>query len=99
MSLPPTAFALPRYQPKEAAQLQSRWLCTQEGPGEAAVQALNETVETPERLWTPAMKASTAEELAHLADQAHAAQVPPSQMYPCTNVPTYLWAVLQYDMP
>lgn len=48
---------------------------TQEGPGEAAVQALNEAVETPERLWTPAMKASTAEELAHLANQAHAAQV------------------------
>lgn len=47
----------------------------QEGPGEAAVQAVGEAVETPERLWTPAMKAATAEELAHLANQAHAAQV------------------------
>ena len=47
----------------------------QEGPGEAAVQALGEAVETPERLWTPAMKTTTAEEVAHLANQAHAAQV------------------------
>lgn len=47
----------------------------QEGPGEAAVAALGEATETPERLWTPAMRATTAEELAHLAAQAHAAQV------------------------
>lgn len=47
----------------------------QEGPGEAAVAALGEATETPERLWTPAMRAATAEELAHLAAQAHAAQV------------------------
>lgn len=47
----------------------------QEGPGEAAVAALGEATETPERLWTPAMKATTAEELAHLAAQAHTAQV------------------------
>ena len=39
------------------------------------MQAVGEAVETPERLWTPAMKAATAEELAHLANQAHAAQV------------------------
>lgn len=37
--------------------------------------ALGEASETPERLWTPAMRATTAEELAHLAAQAHAAQV------------------------
>ena len=47
----------------------------QEGPGEAAVAALGEASETPERLWTPDMRATTAEELAHLATQAHAAQV------------------------
>lgn len=39
------------------------------------MQALGEAVETPERLWTPAMKTTTAEEVAHLANQAHAAQV------------------------
>lgn len=37
--------------------------------------ALGEATETPERLWTPAMRATTAEELAHLAAQAHTAQV------------------------
>lgn len=47
----------------------------QEGPGEAAVAALREATETPERLWTAAMMATTAEEVAHLAAQAHAAQV------------------------
>ncbi|KAL0042756.1 hypothetical protein WJX79_009797 [Trebouxia sp. C0005] len=46
----------------------------QEGPGEAAVAALGEATETPERLWTAAMRANTAEEVAHLALQAHAAQ-------------------------
>ncbi|KAL0040215.1 hypothetical protein WJX77_000548 [Trebouxia sp. C0004] len=46
----------------------------QEGPGEAAVAALGEATETPERLWTAAMRAATAEEVAHLALQAHAAQ-------------------------
>lgn len=50
-------------------------LSVQEGPGEAAVAALGEATETPERLWTPAMKATTAEEVAHLAAQAHSAQV------------------------
>ncbi len=39
--------------------------------------ALGEATETPERLWTAAMRANTAEEVAHLALQAHAAQVSP----------------------
>ena len=47
----------------------------QEGPGEAAVAALREASETPERLWTAAMRATVADEVAHLAAQAHAAQV------------------------
>ena len=54
----------------------------QEGPGEAAVAALGEATETPERLWTAAMRAATAEEVAHLAEQAHAAQVSPSFLCP-----------------
>jgi len=41
------------------------------------VAALGEATETPERLWTAAMRANTAEEVAHLALQAHAAQVSP----------------------
>ena len=47
----------------------------QEGPGEAAMAAVGEATETPERLWTAGMRAQTAEEVAHLAAQAHAAQV------------------------
>ena len=39
--------------------------------------ALGEATETPERLWTAAMRANTADEVAHLALQAHAAQVSP----------------------
>ena len=50
----------------------------QEGPGEAAVAALGEATETPERLWTADMRATAAEEVAHLAEQAHAAQVHPA---------------------
>lgn len=50
--------------------------------------ALGEATETPERLWTAAMRAATAEEVAHLAEQAHAAQVSPSPLCPCSyNVP------------
>ena len=52
-------------------------MCVQEGPAEAAVAALGEATETPERLWTAAMRGNTAEEVAHLALQAHAAQVIP----------------------
>ena len=38
-------------------------------------QALTTASETPERLWTGAMATATAEELAHVAAQARAAQV------------------------
>lgn len=49
----------------------------QEGPGEAAVAALAQASETPERLWNRNMAATTAEEVAHLAASARLAQACP----------------------
>lgn len=61
----------------------------QEGPGEAAVAALGEATETPERLWTAGMRAIAAEEVSHLAAQAHAAQVhlPTLPLHPSVTFP------------
>ena len=53
--------------------------------------ALGEATETPERLWTAAMRASTAEEVAHLAEQAHAAQVSPSLLYLFSCLIVHVW--------
>jgi len=47
----------------------------QEGPGEAAVAALGQATQTPERLWNMSMAMTTAEELATLAANARLAQV------------------------
>ena len=47
----------------------------QEGPGEAAVAAVDQPSESPERLWTRHMATSTAEEVAHLASSARSTQV------------------------
>ncbi|KAK9809260.1 hypothetical protein WJX72_012293 [[Myrmecia] bisecta] len=46
----------------------------QDGPGEAAVAALGQSSETPERMWTLSMATSAAEELDHLAAAARKAQ-------------------------
>jgi DnaJ family protein C protein 13 len=46
----------------------------QDGPPEAAVAALSHPSETPELMWTPAMRRAVAEEAAHLAGAARAAQ-------------------------
>jgi DnaJ family protein C protein 13 len=50
-------------------------LMLQDGPGEAAVDALEHTTETPERLWTRDMALTTADEIADLASAARASQV------------------------
>ena len=47
----------------------------QDGPGEAAVAALEQESETPERMWTRSMATSTAEELASLSSAARSHQV------------------------
>lgn len=49
----------------------------QDGPGEAAVAALEQESETPERMWTRSMATSTAEELASLSSAARSHQVTP----------------------
>lgn len=49
--------------------------CDQDGSGEAVVDALGQTSETPERLWNRSMYQAAAEEVAHLAAAARAAQV------------------------
>ena len=56
----------------------------QEGPGEAAVAALGQASETPERLWNMSMAMTTADELAALAASARRSQVlcPPACMFP-----------------
>lgn len=50
-------------------------VCVQEGPGEAAVAALGQASETPERLWNMSMAMTTADELAALAASARRSQV------------------------
>ena len=47
----------------------------QTGPPDAAVAALSQPAETPERMWTQGMMRATAEEVAHMAGQARGAQV------------------------
>ena len=47
----------------------------QDGPGEAAVAALEQESETPERMWTRSMAFVTAEELAALGSAARTQQV------------------------
>ena len=47
----------------------------QEGPGEAALAAIDQASETPERVWTPHMATTTAEEVSHLASTARRSQV------------------------
>ena len=47
----------------------------QDGPGEAVVMALGQTLETPERVWNQNMATMTALEIASLADSARASQV------------------------
>jgi DnaJ family protein C protein 13 len=46
----------------------------QDGPGEAAVAALGQASETPERVWSRGMQRAAAEEAAHAAAAARAAQ-------------------------
>lgn len=46
----------------------------QDGPGEAAVAALGQASETPERVWNRGMQRAAAEEAAHAAAAARAAQ-------------------------
>ena len=45
-----------------------------DGPGEAAVAALAQSSETPERVWNRSMQRAAAEEVAHLAAVARAHQ-------------------------
>ena len=47
----------------------------QDGPGEAAVVALGQASESPERVWNRSMREAAAEEIAHLAAAARAQQV------------------------
>ncbi len=62
-------------------------VCVQEGPGEAAVAALGQASETPERLWNMSMAMTTADELAALAASARRTQVlsPPTWTSPHTS--------------
>ena len=48
---------------------------TQSGPGEAAVSAMTQESENPERVWNPDMATTTALEIANLANSARASQV------------------------
>ena len=47
----------------------------QDGPGEAAVAAMTQESENPERVWNPDMATTTALEVANLANAARASQV------------------------
>lgn len=46
-----------------------------DGPGEAVVSALEQTTETPELVWTPAMAASLAAQVATMASDVYQEQM------------------------
>jgi len=46
-----------------------------DGPGEAVVAALDQTTETPELVWTPAMASSLSAQLATMASELYREQI------------------------
>ncbi|KAK9807966.1 hypothetical protein WJX73_008492 [Symbiochloris irregularis] len=72
-------MAQPLHGPRVALQLsqllpQALIASLQEDAGEAAVAAVDQPCETPERVWTPHMATTTAEEALHLAAAARISQ-------------------------
>ena len=66
---PRVAIALARFLPDGLVSL------IRDGPGEAVVLALEQTTETPELVWTPAMAASLSAQLATMASDLYREQV------------------------
>ncbi|KAL1547941.1 DnaJ subfamily C grv2 [Salvia divinorum] len=66
---PRVAIALARFLPDGLVSL------IRDGPGEAVVLALEQTTETPELVWTPAMAASLSAQLATMASDLYRVQV------------------------
>lgn len=66
---PRVAIALSRFLPDGLVSI------IKDGPGEAVVSALEQTTETPELVWTPAMAASLSAQLATMASDLYREQV------------------------
>lgn len=66
---PRVAIALARFFPDGLVSI------IRDGPGEAVVSSLEQTTETPELVWTPAMAASLSAQLATMASDLYREQV------------------------
>ncbi|KAJ3681674.1 hypothetical protein LUZ60_014247 [Juncus effusus] len=66
---PRVAITLARFLPDGLVSV------VRDGPGEAVVNSLEQTTETPELVWTPAMAASLAAQLATMAEDLYQEQV------------------------
>lgn len=66
---PRVAITLARFFPDGLVSI------TRDGPGEAVVYALEQTTETPELVWTPAMAASLSAQIATMASDIYREQM------------------------
>uniref|UniRef100_A0A7N0V2R9 J domain-containing protein n=2 Tax=Kalanchoe fedtschenkoi TaxID=63787 RepID=A0A7N0V2R9_KALFE len=66
---PRVAITLARFFPDGLVSI------TRDGPGEAVVYALEQTTETPELVWTPAMAASLSAQIATMASELYREQI------------------------
>lgn len=66
---PRVAITLARFLPDGLVSI------IRDGPGEAVVSVLDQTTETPELVWTPAMAASLSAQVATMASELHREQM------------------------